>query len=291
MFLNDLVCNARLGLQCAALWLIRYAWHFQSRHSLMAILRRDWRARNNAIAAVHPPGHMSSPRRSRDKNTTPRNQRRLTHRGVTIMNTKTKLALAAALVVGTTSFAAADGYDPNLANRYPAYAKPVAAAPHVSAHQNRTFRSAPVGLYQGRNVQLNNQRWTPTTTRPRPTPAAATDRRICVPPEPAFPPRRFTPRSSRSPRAGCFRSGRSSQRVNRMQHYNCALQHGCHAVKISRFTTVSAIHHRALAKALLHCNITPVWAPRFVRKTLPPGCAIGRGATSEQPQETQCLNL
>ncbi len=74
------------------------------------------------------------------------------------MNTKTKLALAAALVVGTTSFAAADGYDPNLANRYPAYAKPVAAAPHVSAHQNRTFRSAPVGLYQGRNVQLNNQR-------------------------------------------------------------------------------------------------------------------------------------
>jgi len=76
------------------------------------------------------------------------------------MNTKTKLALAAALVVGTTSLAAADGYDPNLANRYPALANPVAA----SAHQSRALRSAPVGLYQGRNAyqsrnnQLNTQR-------------------------------------------------------------------------------------------------------------------------------------
>src|SRR3979409_1238992 len=80
------------------------------------------------------------------------------------MNTKTKLALAAALFVGTTSLAAAQGYDPNLANRYPALANPIAAAPQVSAHQNRTLRSAPVGLSQGRhgyrsrNVQLNTQR-------------------------------------------------------------------------------------------------------------------------------------
>jgi hypothetical protein len=74
------------------------------------------------------------------------------------MNTKTKLALAAALVVGTTSLAAAQGYDPNLANRYPALADPIKSVPHASAHQNRTLRSAPVGLYQGRNVQLNNQR-------------------------------------------------------------------------------------------------------------------------------------
>jgi hypothetical protein len=74
------------------------------------------------------------------------------------MNTKTKLALAAAIVVGTTSFAAAQGYDPNLANRYPALAYPVASAPHASVHQDRTLRSAPVGLYQGRNVRLNNQR-------------------------------------------------------------------------------------------------------------------------------------
>jgi hypothetical protein len=86
------------------------------------------------------------------------------------MNTKTKLALAAALVVGTTSFAAAQGYDPNLANRYPALANPVTSAPQGSAHQGRTLRTAPVGLHQGRsayqgrnayqsrNVQLNNQR-------------------------------------------------------------------------------------------------------------------------------------
>ena len=80
------------------------------------------------------------------------------------MNTKTKIALAAVLFAGTTSFAAAQGFDPNLANRYPAYANSAAAAPQVSAHQNRTLRSAPVGLYQGRsayqgrNVQLNNQR-------------------------------------------------------------------------------------------------------------------------------------
>jgi hypothetical protein len=73
------------------------------------------------------------------------------------MNTKTKLALAAVLFAGTTSFAAAQGFDPNLANRYPALAGPAAAAPHVSAHQNRTLRAAPVGLYQSRNVQLNNQ--------------------------------------------------------------------------------------------------------------------------------------
>jgi hypothetical protein len=74
------------------------------------------------------------------------------------MNTKTKIALAAVLFAGTTSFAAAQGFDPNMANRYPAYANPAAAAPHASAHQSRTLRSAPVGLYQGRNVQLNNQR-------------------------------------------------------------------------------------------------------------------------------------
>jgi hypothetical protein len=74
------------------------------------------------------------------------------------VNTKTKIALAAVLFAGTTSFAAAQGFDPNLANRYPGYANPAAAAPHASAHQNRTLRTAPVGLYQGRNVQLNNQR-------------------------------------------------------------------------------------------------------------------------------------
>ncbi len=64
--------------------------------------------------------------------------------------TKTRIALAAALVMGTASAALAqDSFDPNLANRYPAYAAPVAAAPQAPG-------SAPVGLYQGRNVALTN---------------------------------------------------------------------------------------------------------------------------------------
>ena len=64
------------------------------------------------------------------------------------MLTKTKIALIAALMMGTASAAMAeDGFDPNLANRYPAYAAPGASAP-------QSFRSAPVQLEQGRNVAL-----------------------------------------------------------------------------------------------------------------------------------------
>ena len=55
------------------------------------------------------------------------------------MLNKTKLALAAALVAGTASVAMAQGeFDPNLANRYPAYDEPAAAAGN--------FRSSAVGL-------------------------------------------------------------------------------------------------------------------------------------------------
>ena len=44
--------------------------------------------------------------------------------------TKTKIALAALLVAGTASAALAQGeFDPNPANRYPAYAAPGAYAP------------------------------------------------------------------------------------------------------------------------------------------------------------------
>jgi hypothetical protein len=65
------------------------------------------------------------------------------------MLTKTKIALAAALFVGTASVAMADGeFDPNLANRYPAYNGPAA---------HGTFQSAPVALYQGRNVALQGR--------------------------------------------------------------------------------------------------------------------------------------
>ena len=61
--------------------------------------------------------------------------------------TMTKIALIAALVAGTAGAAMAeDGFDPNLGNRYPAYA--------AAGTQTQAFRSAPVGLYQGRNVAL-----------------------------------------------------------------------------------------------------------------------------------------
>lgn len=68
------------------------------------------------------------------------------------MLTKTKLALAAALVAGSASVALAQEADPNLLNRYPAYNGGV---------QTQTFQSAPVGLYQGGPVQA------PSTSRPR----------------------------------------------------------------------------------------------------------------------------
>ena len=69
------------------------------------------------------------------------------------MLTKTKIALAAALIVGSASAAMAGGeFDPNPANRYPAYNGPVAS----------TFQSAPVSLerrghLRSAPVRLQNQ--------------------------------------------------------------------------------------------------------------------------------------
>ena len=46
------------------------------------------------------------------------------------MLTKTKIALAAALVIGSASVALADGeFDPNLGNRYPTYNGPAVQGP------------------------------------------------------------------------------------------------------------------------------------------------------------------
>jgi hypothetical protein len=59
------------------------------------------------------------------------------------MLTKTKLALAAALLAGTASVALAQDADPNLLNRYPSY---------NGAASQGTFQSAPVGLRQDRTV-------------------------------------------------------------------------------------------------------------------------------------------
>ena len=76
------------------------------------------------------------------------------------MLTKTKIALAAMIVAATSSVALAEGFDENLANRYPAYANPVAAAPHGA------FRSAPVRMMQGRNVALPTGEVTGTRGQP-----------------------------------------------------------------------------------------------------------------------------
>jgi len=62
------------------------------------------------------------------------------------MLTKTKIALAAMIVAASSSLAFAEGFDPDLANRYPAYANPTGP--------QATFQSAPVRMMQGRNVAL-----------------------------------------------------------------------------------------------------------------------------------------
>jgi hypothetical protein len=65
------------------------------------------------------------------------------------MLTKTRIALAAVLVVGSASLAVAQEADPNLLNRYPQANGVVTQAPHA------TLRTATVGLR--RNGALRNQ--------------------------------------------------------------------------------------------------------------------------------------
>ena len=73
------------------------------------------------------------------------------------MLTKTKIALAAALVLGSASVALADGeFDPNLGNRYPSYNGPVAAQGtfyNAPVAARGTLRSAPVALRNGRELR------------------------------------------------------------------------------------------------------------------------------------------
>ena len=80
------------------------------------------------------------------------------------MLTKTKIALAIALVAGSASVASAQGFDPNPANRFPHYAAPggmanmyigtsVSAPRAVASHRvapRGALQSAPVALRQGR---------------------------------------------------------------------------------------------------------------------------------------------
>ena len=58
------------------------------------------------------------------------------------MLTKTKIALAAVLLAGTASIAAAQEFDGNVANRYPTYNGPAVQGP-------QGFQSAPVSLGNG----------------------------------------------------------------------------------------------------------------------------------------------
>ena len=82
---------------------------------------------------------------------------------------KTKIALAAVLLAGSATVAAAEGYDPNLANRYPAYADPfypdVSHTVPVARAPRGVLQSAPVRLQNGRsygpvtNAPVNENDW------------------------------------------------------------------------------------------------------------------------------------
>jgi hypothetical protein len=81
------------------------------------------------------------------------------------MLTKTKIALAATLFAATSSVAMAQGFDPNLANRYPQFANPQANGYVTGANSpgkmqqapNATFQSAQVQLRQGRNAGVTSE--------------------------------------------------------------------------------------------------------------------------------------
>ena len=80
------------------------------------------------------------------------------------MLTKTKIVLATALFAATSSAALAQGFDPNMANRYPGYAAPEAYGYVVSSNSptrmtqapHKSLHSAPVRLRQGRDIGLTN---------------------------------------------------------------------------------------------------------------------------------------
>jgi hypothetical protein len=86
------------------------------------------------------------------------------HAGDDVMLTKSKAALAVAVVLGSTSLVLAQGFDPNLANRYPHLANPqmygYVAGANAPARMDQTpsstFQSAPVHLRHGRNGALQS---------------------------------------------------------------------------------------------------------------------------------------
>ena len=71
--------------------------------------------------------------------------------------TITTAVIAAALSFGTVAVASAQGFDPNPANRYPAYMAPVAQQPayFASVPAAQSTQSAPVALHRS-NKQLHS---------------------------------------------------------------------------------------------------------------------------------------
>ena len=105
-----------------------------------------------------------------------------------------KIALTTALVLGTASVALADeGFDPNLANRYPAYAAPQRRRP--------AFTSRSVMLTGGQAVIAGRRRSTAPATRTRAAALLSFNR----PPEPVSP-RRFTQEQPARPPRRLFSS-------------------------------------------------------------------------------------
>ena len=75
--------------------------------------------------------------------------------------TKTKIVLAAVLFAATSSAAFAQGFDPNMANRYPGLTQPntygysgSGALGNMNSAPAATFQSAPVSLRKHGNVHL-----------------------------------------------------------------------------------------------------------------------------------------
>jgi hypothetical protein len=71
--------------------------------------------------------------------------------------TKTKIALAAVLFAATSSAAFAQGFDPNLANRYPGLAQPDAYGYSTSGALGN-LQPAPAGALQSAQVSLQSHR-------------------------------------------------------------------------------------------------------------------------------------
>jgi hypothetical protein len=67
--------------------------------------------------------------------------------------TKTKITVAAVLFASTSSAALAQGFDPNMANRYPGYAQPNAYG-YSATGRLGTMNSAPAGVLQSAPVSL-----------------------------------------------------------------------------------------------------------------------------------------